>query len=277
MWTALVVATLTGLATGLGVIPFFFRQTIPRRIYDAVLGMGAGLMLSAATLGLMASALEHVRPHGGEVDVAVLVEIIIGFVVGVILLVLMDRVIPHLHARGHREHISHPPVDHHVGDAFHPHEHEHHEQVRHGLLISGAMTIHRLPEGFAIGAGFASGNGHTLGWMLAVAVAFQNVCEGAVMGAPLRLAGWSRAKSFLIVLATGLAVPFAAIVGYLATSHIAGALPFALALASGALIYLISNEIIPETHSHGNEALATMGLVLGFLVTILVRSVGHTH
>ena len=133
------------------------------------------------------------------------------------------------------------------------------------------MTIHRLPEGFAIGAGFSTGPDHTLGWVLAVAVAFQNICEGAVMGAPLRLAGWSRTKCLLVVSATGLAVPVAALVGYAAGSHFGGALPFSLALASGALIYLISNEIIPETHSHGNEGLATLGIVAGFVFTLVMR------
>jgi zinc transporter, ZIP family len=275
MLTALLIATLTGLATGIGVIPFFFRETIPRRTYDAILGMGAGLMLSAATLGLMGAALEHVRP-GGELELRILFQVLAGFTAGVLLLALMDRLIPHQHAGGHQEHISHAhggPV----GDSVHPHEHEHHEEVRKGLLITGAMTIHRLPEGFAIGAGFANAGTHSLGWALAVAVAFQNVCEGAVMGAPLRLAGWSRTRSFGIVTATGLAVPAAALAGYLAATHLTGLLPFSLALASGALVYLISNEIIPETHSHGNEALATLGLVAGFLVTIVIQSLGHHH
>ena len=274
MLSMLVVATVTGLATGLGTVPFFFRETIPRRAYDAILGMGAGLMLSAATLGLLGSALEHVRP-AGDLDPLRLVEILAGFGVGVATMGLMDRFIPHQHAGGHAEHIGRAHA-HHGGDSVHPHEHEHGEEVRQGLLLNGAMTIHRIPEGFAIGAGFALGPSHSLGWVLAVAVAFQNVCEGAVMGAPLRLAGWSRARCFLTTSATGLAVPVAAVIGYAASSTMAAALPFALATASGALIYLISNEIIPETHSHGNEKLATLGLVAGFFVTIIVKSLGHS-
>jgi zinc transporter, ZIP family len=273
--TALIVATLTGLATGLGVVPFFFRETIPRRVYDAVLGMGAGLMLSAATIGLLGAAIEHIRP-AGVLHLNTLIQVLLGFTAGVLLLALMDRFIPHQHAGGHQEHISHGHAGV-VGDSVHPHEHEHHEPVRQGLLITGAMTIHRIPEGFAIGTGFATTGGHSLGWVLAVAVAFQNVCEGAIMGAPLRLAGWSRARCFLIATATGLAVPAAAIAGYLAASHLTGLLPFSLSLASGALVYLISNEIIPETHSHGNEAVATTGLIAGFLVTIVIQSLGHTH
>jgi ZIP family zinc transporter len=269
---AIVTATLVGLMTGVGVVPFLFRETIPRRVYDAVLGMGAGLMLSAATLGLLAEALHDVRP-AGTLDVGVLVQVLLGFAGGVLVLIVMER-IPHQHAGGHREHISR---HHDSPDSVHPHEHEHHEVVRKGLIITGAMTIHRIPEGFAIGAGFAAGPARTLGWVLAVAVAFQNACEGAVMAAPLRLAGWSRGRAFAIIAATGLATPIAAILGYLAGTYLTAAVPFSLALASGALIYLISNEIIPETHSHGNEGVATLGLVCGFAVTIIVSSLGHAH
>jgi len=273
VFTALAVATLTGLATGLGVVPFFFRETMPRRFFDTLLGVGAGLMISAATIGLLGEALERVRP-GGLLDVAILAQVVLGFAAGVALMVVMDHFIPHQHAGGHAEHIGRAHRSH-GADHVHPHEHEHGEEVRQGLLITGAMTIHRIPEGFAIGAGFASGSASTIGWVLAVAVAFQNVCEGAVMGAPLRHAGWSRTRCFLVVCATGLAVPLAAIVGWFAGEHSGDLLPFALAFASGALIYLISNEIIPETHSHGNEKLATLGLVAGFIVTIVVRSLGH--
>jgi ZIP family zinc transporter len=269
MLATLLVALATGLATGVGVIPFFFVETIPRKVFDAVLGVGAGLMLAAATLGLLSSALEQVRP-AGVLDVGVLVQVLLGFAAGVATLMLLDLT-PHQHAGGHAEHRSHEHAEHEV----HPHEHQHGEPVKKGVLITGAMTIHRLPEGFAIGAGFASGSLHALGWVLAVAVAFQNVCEGAVMGAPLRHAGWSRPKTLLTVAATGLAVPVMAFVGYFFGEQLSGALPFALALASGALIYLVSNEIIPETHSHGNEKLASLGLVIGFAITIVVASLGH--
>jgi ZIP family zinc transporter len=246
---ALVIATLTGLTTGLGVVPLLVRPTLPRRLFDAILGMGAGLMLSAATLGLLAAALGRVRP-GGQLDVGALLEVVLGFATGVVVLIALER-LPHEHAGGHPEHGAH---------------------ARQGLLISGAMVIHRLPEGFAIGAGFAGGATRSLGWVLAIAVAFQNACEGAVMGAPLLAAGWSRARALAAVTATGLATPVAALAGY-ALGASAG-LPFFLALAAGGLIYLISNEIIPETHSHGNEGLATLGLVCGFVITVTVIALG---
>lgn len=275
MLTALFVATVTGLATGLGAIPFFLRDTIPRRAFDAILGLGAGIMISAATIGLLGHALESLRP-AGALDGGVLVQVLAGFTAGMVAMMIMDRFIPHHHAGGHAEHIQHGQAGH-PGDSVHPDDREPGEEVRQGLLVAGGMTIHRIPEGFAIGTGFAVDGGSSLGWMLAVAVAVANVCEGAVMGALLRHAGWSRARCLAVVSATGLAVPVAAVAGHLAGTTLDLWMPLVVSLASGALIYLISNEILPEAHSHGNEKDATVGLMLGFLVTIVVRALGHAH
>lgn len=276
MRNALVAAALTGLATGLGAFPFFFVRALPRRVYDGILGLGAGLMLAAATLGLLSEALASVRTPEG-LSPGTLALVVAGFVSGVGMAAVMDRFIPHRHARGHRQHIFH---DHH--DAHPPEDPEHghvhteegaHEDLRRTYLIIGALSIHRVPEGLAIGAGFvASGNQH-LGLMLAVAVALQNACEGVVMGAPLRLAGVSPLRGLLIVLLTGSAVPLGALVGHLVSTSAVTALPFVLALAGGTLIYVTSNEIIPESHSHGHEGTASGGVVLGFLVTMLIGAI----
>ncbi|HEX6834919.1 MAG TPA: ZIP family metal transporter, partial [Polyangia bacterium] len=147
------------------------------------------------------------------------------------------------------------------------------ERARHqGLLIIGAMALHRIPEGFAIGAGFATTRSAPLGVMLAVAVAVQNAIEGAVMAAPLKRGGIERARLLSLVTATGMSVPAAAVAGYFLAQHVAGALPFMLAVGAGALIYLACNEIIPESHSHGNERRATFGLLVG-VVGIMVLKV----
>lgn len=285
------VALLTGLATGLGVIPFFFVERIPRRVYDTVLGIGAGLMLAAATVGLLASAIGWVRPTGAGIDGTNLVLLIAGFVAGAGALILMERAIPHVHAGGHHEHLHDDPGQ--SGHEGHLHGHglggdrDHVHAARgelqtarrarkQGLLLTGAMAIHRIPEGFAIGAGFATRATQPLGLVLAVAVATQNVCEGALMGAPLRHGGMGRLRAFVLVEATGLSIPLAALAGYTLAHLLARALPFALALAAGALIYLVSSEIIPETHSHGNEDAATIGVIVGFLLTVLIKIlVGH--
>lgn len=262
-----VIATLVGFATTLGALPILVSREVSRRAYDTMLGLGAGLMLAAATLGLLPEAVSGVRADGA-LHVDLLLWVLAGFAAGVALLSGMDRLIPHAHAGGHHEHMH--------GHDEGAHEHCHHASVddraRHqGLLIIGAMTLHRLPEGFAIGAGFAAAHLMPLGVMLAVAVAMQNAIEGAVMAAPLKRGGLRPGRLLSLVAATGLTVPAAALAGYLLGHAVRGALPFMLAVGAGALIYLACNEIIPESHSHGNERRATFGLLAGVLVILFIR------
>jgi len=257
-----------GCATTLGALPILVSREVSRAVYDTMLGLGAGLMLAAATLGLLTEALVGVRA-GGVVQLPLFALVLAGFVVGVALLFGMDRLIPHAHAGGHAEHLhghdesAHEHCDHHSVD----------DRARHqGLLIIGAMALHRIPEGFAIGAGFATTRAAPLGVMLAVAVAVQNAIEGAVMAAPLKRGGIARVRMLALVTATGMSVPLAAVAGYYLVERVAGALPFMLAVGAGALIYLACNEIIPESHSHGNERRATFGLLVG-VVGIMVLKV----
>lgn len=257
-----------GCATTLGALPILVSRQVSRGAYDTMLGLGAGLMLAAATLGLLTEALVGVR-LAGVVQLPLFAVVLGGFFCGVALLFGMDRLIPHAHAGGHAEHLH--------GHDESAHEHCHHESVneraRHqGLLIIGAMALHRIPEGFAIGAGFATTRAAPLGVMLAVAVAVQNAIEGAVMAAPLKRGGIDRTRLLSLVTATGMSVPLAAVAGYFLAQRVAGALPFMLAVGAGALIYLACNEIIPESHSHGNERRATFGLLVG-VVGIMVLKV----
>jgi zinc transporter, ZIP family len=262
MLQALTAAALTGLVTGLGAFPFFFIRQLPRRAYDFILGLGAGLMLAAATLGLLHEALEGVNGPAG-LQFGQLALVASGFLSGVLVASVMDRLIPHRHARGHRNHLAHDD----------PHDHDQHAEVRQSYAIVGALSIHRIPEGLAIGAGFAAANGNRLGWLLVTAVGIQNICEGVVMGAPLRLSGVSPLRGLLVVAASGLAVPLGTLLGQGLSSWTTIALPFILALAGGILIYVTSNEIIPESHSHGHEGAASTGLVMGFLLTMLIGAV----
>lgn len=262
MMGALLAAGFTGLATGLGAFPFFFLRRLPRRAYDGILGLGAGLMLAAATLGLLAEALDGVQGPSGLNGVQ-LAKVIVGFLVGVIVAALMDRFIPHRHAGGHHHHIG-LDHDHHDDSA---------EDLRRSYAIIGALSIHRIPEGLAIGAGFASGHGSRLGWLLVISVGIQNVCEGVVMGAPLRQSGVPPWRGLLVVATSGLAVPLGALLGSVLSASAAAALPIMLALAGGILIYVTSNEVIPESHSHGHEATASSGVVLGFLLTMVIGAV----
>jgi zinc transporter, ZIP family len=263
MRNALLAAALTGLATGVGAFPFFFVRVLPRRAYDGVLGLGAGLMLAAATLGLLREALAGVQAAEG-LDLRRLALVVTGFVSGVAMAAVMDRFIPHRHARGHHDHLSH---EHPEGDGADS------EELRRTYLIIGALSIHRVPEGLAIGAGFAASQTSRLGLLLSIAVGLQNVCEGVVMGAPLRQAGVSPARGLVTVLLTGAAIPAGALVGIVVSTAVMAALPFVLALAAGTLIYVTSNEIIPESHSHGHEGTASAGVATGFLLTMLIGAV----
>ncbi len=263
--TALIASIVTGLATGLGVLPFLFMRELPRRVYDGILGVGAGLMLAAATLGLLGEALEGIRTDAG-LDGGRLALVVTGFVAGVLVAAAMDRLIPHRHAGGHHEHLGHEP-------GFD--RHDDHLDLHRVYVVIGVLSLHRIPEGLAIGAGFGA-HAPRLGWLLAAAVAIQNACEGVVMAAPLRHAGIPRGRTLLLVVLTGLTIPLGALVGQaLSTALAARALPFLLALAGGSLIYVTSNEVIPESHSHGHEGTASAGLMFGFLLTMLLDAVVH--
>jgi ZIP family zinc transporter len=270
MTVGLVAAAVSGLATSLGALPFLFVRHVPRRAYDGILGLGAGLMLAAATLGLLSEAVHDVRV-GDAMDWGRLGLVVIGFIVGVGVAAIMDRFIPHHHAGGHHQHLGHEP-----GHDVHDRQPEAGRgDARRGYAVVGALTLHRIPEGLAIGAGFAAPGSSHLGLLLAIAVGVQNVCEGLVMAAPLRAGGVSGAAGLIIVATTGLAIPAAAIVGSLLAGLTAAAMPFFLALAGGTLIYITSNEIIPESHSHGHEGTASAGVVLGFLVTMVLQAILH--
>lgn len=262
MFAALLAATLTGLATGLGALPFLFIRELHRRVYDGILGLGAGLMLSAATLGLLSEALELTHAAGSG-----LTMIVAGFLVGVGMAAVLDRLIPHRHASDHHQHIGHGP-----GHDHHDRE-EPDNELRRGYVIIGALAIHRVPEGLAIGAGFSLEQHTRLGLLLSIAVGLQNACEGIVMAAPLRAAGANPARSTALITLTGLATPLAALAGSLLAGSATSAMPFILPLAAGTLIYVTSNEIIPESHSHGHEGTASTGVVLGFLLTMILKYV----
>jgi len=278
MRAALIAATLTGLATGLGALPFLFVRELPRRAYDGILGLGAGLMLAAATLGLLGEALAGVRvlpdaasaALGGtaSLDGARLAMVVAGFVLGVGIAAAMDRLIPHRHASGHHQHLGHEP-----GHDHHDRHDQGGHEARRGYAIVGALTIHRVPEGLAIGAGFAAVEHARLGLLLAIAVGLQNACEGIVMAAPLRQGGMAAGRSVLVITLTGLATPLAAIAGNILGVRTTPTMPFILALAAGTLIYVTSNEIIPESHSHGFEGTASSGIVAGFLLTMILGAI----
>jgi ZIP family zinc transporter len=231
-----------GLATGLGGLGLLVVRRPGPRLIDTLLGATAGIMLAASVFSLLVPALED-----GSVW-----EVVAGFTVGAAALALLDATIPHVHARiREREARS--------------------EEHRAALMLS-ALTIHNVPEGLAVGVGFAAG-GPELGIPLAVAIGLQNVPEGFAAAAPVLATGASLGAAIGFAVATGLVEPPAALLGYAIAESVSVLLPLGLAFAAGAMVYVVVDEIVPESHGRGNEREATAGLVVGFAVMMLLDNV----
>lgn len=238
--TALGVGGSTLLGAGLG---FLFRR-IPHKWNDAISRFAAGVMLSAAMLGLILPAVEI----GGE---GRLWMVCAGIFVGAVFLNMMDRLTPHLHRLAGADIETHDTN----GD------------VGKVMLFVMAIALHNFPEGLAAGVSFGTGNMDDA-LTVTIGIALQNVPEGLVIIAPLLLAGVTPKRTFLIAAATGAVEVIGTFAGYFAAGVSAAILPFALAFAGGTMLYVVSDEMIPETHGHGNERLATYSLLAGFVVML---------
>lgn len=244
MQLALITAFGVGGATIIGVLIGFLFQKVPHKFNDAILGFAAGIMLAAAILGLIVPSLEE-----GNVWVTVA-----GVLAGAIFLNLADKITPHLH------HITG------VDQETHSESQKHLNRV---MLFVIAIAIHNLPEGIAAGVGFGSENiGNAI--TVAVGIALQNIPEGMIIVSPLIMAGISKTRVFLIASFTGIIEIIGTLIGFTAVSVASAILPFALAFAGGTMIYVVSDEMIPETHSHGYERMATYSLIFGFITMLLM-------
>lgn len=245
MEIVLLTALGVGGATVVGALLGFAFKTVSHRFSDIVLAFAAGVMLAAAVLGLILPSLEY----GGSGGLPVTV---IGIFCGAFGLNLMDRAVPHLHHLAGVDQEDHPART---------------EQLDKVLLFVMAIAIHNLPEGVAAGVGFGTGNtGEAL--TIAGGIALQNIPEGMVIIAPMLAAGMSRGRTFAVALATGMIEVVGTLLGYFAVSLSAAVLPFALAFAGGTMLYVISDEMIPETHAHGCERGATYSLLGGFCLML---------
>ena len=250
-----------GGATVIGAALGFVFKRMSHRFSDITLAFAAGIMLAAAVLGLIVPSVDYGIDLLGNPDsfliklFAVLITLA-GIFVGAVCLNLMDRLVPHLHKLAGVEPESHGASNQNVGKI---------------LLFVMAIAIHNLPEGIAAGVGFGSGN-TTEALLIAGGIALQNIPEGMVIIAPMLAAGIKPGKTFLIALGTGLVEVAGTFVGYFAANASQYVLPFALAFAGGTMLYIISDEMIPETHAHGCERGATYALLVGFCV-MLVSSI----
>lgn len=233
-----------GGATIVGSIIGFLFKKISHAFSDIVLAFAAGVMLAAAVLGLILPSLDY----GGKFGILITIA---GIFAGALCLNLMDRLVPHLHRL--------------VG--VDPEKHPGNANLNHVLLFVSAIAIHNLPEGIAAGVGFGSEN-TTEAILIAGGIALQNIPEGMVIIGPMLAAGISPKRTFLCALFTGLVEVVGTLLGYFAVSVAAVILPFALAFAGGTMLYVISDEMIPETH-HDDANGATYAMLAGFCLMLL--------
>ncbi len=243
MEMVLLTALGVGGATVFGALIGFIFKNISHKFSDIVLSFAAGVMLSAAVLGLILPSLEY----GGKLGIIVTIA---GIFAGALCLNLIDKLVPHLHKL--------------VGAEVEAHNNANLSKV---LLFVTAIAIHNLPEGIAAGVGFGSGD-VSGALMIAGGIALQNIPEGMVIIGPMLAAGVTPKKTFVAAMATGLVEVVGTLIGYFAVSVSTAVLPFALAFAGGTMLYVISDEMIPETHAHGSERGATYALLVGFAIML---------
>lgn len=232
-------------ATVIGGILGFFVKDLPHKWNDAILGYCAGVMLAAASVGLIVPAFDMVDGWRWLLVAA-------GVMCGAFVLNLLDLLTPHLH----------------VITGLEPEEHHHNSSLNNILLFVLAIALHKLPEGMAAGVSLG-GDGPT-SWTVTIGLSLQNVPEGMVVIAPLLLAGVSRLRTMLIATGIGLLEIVGVVFGYALGSLSAAMLPVMLGFAGGAMLYVTSDEMIPETHAHGYQKEATYALLLGFISILLI-------
>ena len=245
MEEVLLTALGVGGATIIGALIGFLFKNLSHKFSDSVLSFAAGVMLAASVVGLILPSLEY----GGDWG---LIVTVLGIFAGAVCLNLIDKLVPHLHKM--------------IGTEIESHNNANLNKI---LLFVMAIAIHNLPEGIAAGVGFGSDN-TTQAMIIAAGIALQNIPEGMVIIAPMLSAGVSKKKTLIIAMATGLVEVVGTLIGYFAVSVAAVILPFALAFAGGTMLYVISDEMIPETHAHGGERGATYALLVGFCLMLVM-------
>ena len=228
---------------------FFMKRDMPERLQKALLGFASGVMVAASVWSLIIPAIDMAQ-HTGAMQV---MPAAVGFLLGIIFLLLIDELTPHLHIGSDRP-----------------------EGLRSRLsrtaMLALAVTIHNLPEGMAVGVVFAGASeGHAdislMGALaMSIGIAIQNIPEGAIISMPMRAAGNSRWKSFLIGSLSGVIEPVGGLLIILLASLFLPAMPYMLAFAAGAMMYVVVEELIPEASSGTHSNLSTIGFAIGFVL-----------
>ena len=233
-----------GGATVIGALIGFLFKNASHKFSEIVLSFAAGVMLAAAVIGLVLPSLEY----GGKWGLAVSIA---GIFAGAVCLNFIDKLVPHLHRMSGAEDESHASA-----------------RLNKVMLFVMAIAIHNLPEGIAAGVGFGTGN-TAEALVIAGGIALQNIPEGMVIIAPMIAAGVKPSRTFIIAALTGVIEIVGTLIGYFAVSISEAILPFALAFAGGTMLYVISDEMIPETHAHGHQRGATYALLVGFSLMLV--------
>ncbi len=230
---------LAGLATAIGAFPLLFTSNISDKLLDAALGFSAGVMLAASAFSLLVPAIE----------LAGIGRVVLGLLVGAMFVDIADRLIPHEHIfKGYEG----PPS----------------KLSRVSLMIL-AITIHNFPEGMAVGVSFG-GEDISTGLVVSLAIAIQNIPEGMAVAFPMLREGFNKRKAAWYAALSGLVEPIGGLLGISLVSTVKPILPIAMAFAAGAMIFVVSDEMIPESHSRGYERIATFGAVMGFAVMMFL-------
>jgi zinc transporter, ZIP family len=251
---ALIATCFTWFVTALGASAVFFFKRVNQKVMDGMLGFAAGVMIAASYWSLLAPAIEMVEERG---DVASWIPAAVGFMLGGAFLFGLDKILPHLH-------IGYPTEE---AEGVKTQWHR-------SILLVLAITLHNFPEGLAVGVAFGaiaadiSGSATSLdaALVLALGIGIQNFPEGISVSVPLRREGLSRRKSFWYGQLSGFAEPIAGVLGAAAVLFFRPILPYALAFAAGAMIFVVVEELIPESQHHKNTDIATIGAMLGFTV-----------
>jgi ZIP family zinc transporter len=241
IWLGSIASLVAGLATGAGAIPILFTRRISDRLLDVTLGFSAGVMLAATSFSLLVPAIDLSGP----------LVAVFGLILGAFVLHLADRFIPHFH-----------PF---LGAEGRP------SRLPRVWLFVLAVTIHNFPEGLAVGVSFGSGD-VAAGLVIATAIGLQNMPEGLAVALPLLREGYSRGKSLWYATLTGVVEPCGGLLGVALVSIFQPILPWALAFAAGAMLFVVSDEMIPESHRKGYAREATFGLIAGFVVMMFLDS-----
>jgi ZIP family zinc transporter len=241
--------------TALGAAVVFFFKEINQKVLDVMLGFSAGVMIAASFWSLLAPAIEMAEANG----MTAWIVAAIGFLAGGVFLWIADTVVPHLHIGEPIENAEGPKTS-----------------LTRSILLVLAITLHNIPEGLAVGVAFGAAavnmSGASLAGAMALAlgIGIQNFPEGAAVSVPLRREGLSRPKAFFYGQASGIVEPIAGVIGAITVISMQSILPYALAFAAGAMIYVVAEELIPESQLNNNTNIATIGVMIGFSVMMML-------